>query len=562
MQFQPSGKPLSQIHDKWDLFIVERQVWNVPHFGSSFTSTMAEELEKTTKVRTKRSSRERASSSGSRSKGTTPDGRPRIFRRLTKFRKSKRASNEVKRKIASQQRAASISSVVVALLIMLLVFLLLYVINLTLPSKDYLMEVSYVRPPGNEEEDQASISRTKVEVARKPTPPGGGAPSRVISALTSSPVAVPVAIEASIDQSFGLSEDLGLDDDKGFGGGDFGNLPGGAGKRCNAEDRLKRVIATGGTKACEEAVFKALRYLKGTQQQDGSWNDRYRVGITGLALLAYLGHCETPVSGEFGETVFAATAYLVDRGMRNKGRLFDDGKSHWCYEHAIATYALCESYLFSRSFGYQVPNLETVVRQAVEWILNTQNNAGSWGYQYGDGPRFDTSITAWHLQALKAAKASGIKFSRIDDVINKGLKSLTISQTANGGFAYQPTESRSGNFPLTGAGVLCLQQHRGKRDFDARQGIGYISKHSRFHFKKGANLYEHYYVSQAAMNEGGDFWKSYNKMFRDQLLSGQNADGSWPSPPGNRHSEGIIYDTCLATLMLEVYYRYLPGTAK
>jgi hypothetical protein len=137
-----------------------------------------------------------------------------------------------------------------------------------------------------------------------------------------------------------------------------------------------------------------------------------------------------------------------------------------------------------------------------------------------------------------------------------------MAQTNNGGFAYQPTSNDKKHFPLTGAGVLCLQQHRGKRDFDARQGISYIAKHSRFHFKKGANLYEHYYVSQAAMNEGGNFWRSYNKMFRDQLLDTQNADGSWPNPPGNPHSEGTLYNTCLATLMLEVYYRYLPGTTK
>ena len=46
------------------------------------------------------------------------------------------------------------------------------------------------------------------------------------------------------------------------------------------------------------------------------------------------------------------------------------------------------------------------------------------------------------------------------------------------------------------------------------------------------------------------------------LVASQNDDGSWPNPPGNRHSEGTIYNTCLATLMLEVYYRYLPGTTK
>ncbi|MDA7656694.1 hypothetical protein N8621_03565, partial [Akkermansiaceae bacterium] len=265
---------------------------------------------------------------------------------------------------------------------------------------------------------------------------------------------------------------------------------------------------------------------------------------------------------EFGEVVFNATVYLIDRAMKNRGRIFDDRKGPWCYEHAIATYSLCESYLFSRSFGYQVPNLKKVVQEAVQWIIDSQNTVGSWDYRYGGGGRYDTSITAWHLQALKAAKSIGLKLPKLEDTVSRGLQSLIDAQLPSGGIGYDPNRKDEGNLPLTGAGVLCLQQHHGRRDFDARQGIGHIAKNSRFNFKKNANFYEHYYVSQAAINEGGAFWKSYNKMFRDQVVKNQGQDGSWPNPPGNKHSAGTVYNTALATLMLEVYYRYLPGTGK
>ena len=56
---------------------------------------------------------------------------------------------------------------------------------------------------------------------------------------------------------------------------------------------------------------------------------------------------------------------------------------------------------------------------------------------------------------------------------------------------------------------------------------------------------------------------NYNKMFRDELLKAQKPDGSWDKGAGGNH--GAINDhmgTCLATLMLEVYYRFLPGSAK
>jgi hypothetical protein len=61
------------------------------------------------------------------------------------------------------------------------------------------------------------------------------------------------------------------------------------------------------------------------------------------------------------------------------------------------------------------------------------------------------------------------------------------------------------------------------------------------------------------MNRGGNEWKKYNGQFRDELLKNQNPDGSWPTPGGGT-SMNPHYQTCLATLMLEVYYRFLPGT--
>ncbi len=51
-------------------------------------------------------------------------------------------------------------------------------------------------------------------------------------------------------------------------------------------------------------------------------------------------------------------------------------------------------------------------------------------------------------------------------------------------------------------------------------------------------------------------------MFRDQLLDNQNQDGTWHKPAGDAPGMRAdpVYVTSLATLMLEVYYRFLPGT--
>ena len=88
-----------------------------------------------------------------------------------------------------------------------------------------------------------------------------------------------------------------------------------------------------------------------------------------------------------------------------------------------------------------------------------------------------------------------------------------------------------------------------------------MQKESKFSFATGdANFYEHYYSSQAMINHGGDAWNAYNNLVRDELLKNQKKDGSWPAQKFTGSKADPIYFTALGTLMLEVYYRFLPGT--
>jgi hypothetical protein len=48
--------------------------------------------------------------------------------------------------------------------------------------------------------------------------------------------------------------------------------------------------------------------------------------MTGLALLAYLGHCETPLSEKYGDTVLRGLTYLINIGMSNNGKLDPQGR--------------------------------------------------------------------------------------------------------------------------------------------------------------------------------------------------------------------------------------------
>ena len=78
-----------------------------------------------------------------------------------------------------------------------------------------------------------------------------------------------------------------------------------------------------------------------------------------------------------------------------------------------------------------------------------------------------------------------------------------------------------------------------------------------------ADVYYWYYATQVCHHMEGDAWNRWNEAMRRelpamQIKSGAEA-GSWSSRQdewGSRY--GRLYQTCLSTYVLEVYYRHLP----
>jgi hypothetical protein len=361
---------------------------------------------------------------------------------------------------------------------------------------------------------------------------------------------------------------LGLGD----GQGGLGGLPGVMRGRCTHQERMRRLRERGGTEACELAVVKALRWLKERQNADGSWGRNFKVSMTGLALLAYLGHCETPKSGEFGRTVTRAMEYLINVGLKGRGRLAGVGGHAWVYEQAIATYALCEALTFVKELKIEFPGLQDVCRQAVSRILSGQHPSGFWDYSYnrGGGRRGDLSIAGWHLQALKAAQHAGFDSAELRKVANQAMKMVEAVQGRDGTFGYTKREELGQR--LTGVGVLSLQLWGRGGGNHARRGIAWMGASMEpVYTASNCNLYAWYYTTLAMFQHGSTDWTRWNRKWLPQLLESQNDDGSWrreggfDSNPGHLTTKAAggdadIYRTCLNVLSLEVYYRFLPGT--
>ena len=488
-------------------------------------------------------------------------------------------SPEAIRTLKAQQRNSRATSILIATLILLFIGLVLMLIGLDtfkIPTKA--PEYSFI----TEEKDPPKTPPKTGFLVRKAAAPAN--PNRILLAKMPSELSLPQPDLVSFpNPSIGSSSGDGIGGDGDFGPGDDDDYEGIPGtpplQRCSKSERLARLQETGGTAAIDDAVANTLRWLQQAQNTDGSWGEKHKVGMTGLVLLAYLGRCETPVSMEFGESCTLGIVYLLDIAGRNDGRMATNlGDKHWPYEHAIATYALAEALSFAPLHGYSIPGHREAVLEAGQWIIDSQHQSGGWDYAYAEagGRGGDLSIAGWHLQALKACDMTGLEYRNLRSCIKRGLEYVEGLQGSNGGFGYtSPPGAGKAHSSLTGVGALCLQIWGKNAGRSTRDGIRNLSTRPAFAYdSEWADLYAHYYNSQALLRAGGKVWGTYNQTFASELLAAQQEDGGFPVPGGGRKlqavaplyandsREGQIYRNALCALMLEVYYRYLPATGK
>jgi len=327
----------------------------------------------------------------------------------------------------------------------------------------------------------------------------------------------------------------------------------------------------GGTnRHAESAVRAGLVWLAKAQERDGSWNCRrwdgggdYSVGMTGLALLAFLGAGYTQSKGPFKSTVQKGLAWL-------KANQKPSGSFAWrtFYEQGIATMAVSEAYGLSRS-----PQVGRMAQRALDYLAGVQPDHGGFRYQgavpKGEG---DMSVTGWQVMAFKSGMCSELNvpprcFERTRTFLKNTFREY-------GGSSY--LVSRQDAWPAVSAiGMLCRQFVGGDYDAEIQAGANYLLSKAKPGGAGAAknqlvgDLYYTYYSVLAMFQVGGEFWAKWNKMFRDPLVKcqihkkfdgqGRFVRGSWdPAKHKWGARGGRVYCTAMAILCLEVYYRFLP----
>jgi hypothetical protein len=323
-----------------------------------------------------------------------------------------------------------------------------------------------------------------------------------------------------------------------------------------------------GTPGTERAVRSALAWIARQQQQDGSWSLKgpYADGAssenlsaaTAMALLAFQGNNNTHLTGEYKSHVSKGIKFLI-KHQDEDGNFFTAGgrRDQWLYTQGQCTIAICELYAMSRDEALREP-----AERAVQFCLKAQHSLGGW--RYAPGSDSDTSVTGWMMMALQSARMGGIEVPQQNlDLIHNYLDKASSSGGSRYGYQVggQATET------MTAEALLCRQYLGWPRD-DARlkKGVAWLLEDENLPNAEYPNVYYWYYATQVMHHMEGREWKAWNNAMRDMLV-GLQADagkekGSWhpdrPKPDKYGADAGRLYQTCLSTYILEVYYRHLP----
>lgn len=341
----------------------------------------------------------------------------------------------------------------------------------------------------------------------------------------------------------------------------------------------KAVKDGGGSKQGQASVNKALRWLASVQNENGSWGDLKKLpsceepghpGHTGLALLVFLAHGETPLSEKYGKTVQNAMRWLATYGNQSD---LNVKQKPMGYAHGIATYAISEAYAMTK-----IPFMQSAMENCIDKLIDGQMGNGGFGYGYTSGPRWDMSVAGWNFQALKAARLAGCSNEKLPSAIKKSISFLrSVGYNGQGNFGYAADEGGKGSTRpnMGGVGTVSLQLLGMPESPQVREGCERIGKTrleeyetvmtdpSKWTSVGSANLYGWYYDTQAMFNSQNvdkARWKRWRKAFETVLIRAQNPEGYWEttSHGTGATTPGRVLSTCWSALQLEVYYRYLP----
>jgi len=203
------------------------------------------------------------------------------------------------------------------------------------------------------------------------------------------------------------------------------------------------------------AIRRGAAWIAQKQNRGGSYgDDKAIVAATSLATLALLADGSGMDRGPYGEKVTSSVLWLVDliENPTSSEARYPRGYFHWpkdgssrMHGQGYAMLALASALgTATERNGRSATRIRRALKQAVACCQSSQTATGGWGYEPTGSNEHEGSVTVTIAQALRAARDAGVLVS--EEVVRHGLDYLRNSQKLVGrGPATTPT-SEDGSF--------------------------------------------------------------------------------------------------------------------
>jgi hypothetical protein len=362
-----------------------------------------------------------------------------------------------------------------------------------------------------------------------------------------------------------------------------------------------------------KAVDAGLAWLAAHQRPDGAWDPAdlawcrgvkaatlpgalagsegrpmYDVGVTGLALLAFLAAGHAPADGGPHAAGMAKALEWLATKQDPEGCIAPRNTQHYLYNHAIAALAFLEGFAATGDARHRA-----VAQRALDFHVLARNPRRAWRYGVRPGDD-DTSITAWMVLGLAAARLVNDAAAEEgrdepfrlpplrppeDHPFTGALAYVdSMTEASSGRVGYQTrgsgparTEEMTKRFPteqseaMTAAALvvrLLLPPEVPRRSDEPAliaRGFGLLDKMPvKWSPGEGSiDFYHWHYASLAMSLRGGDPAKAYDRNLVAVLAQHQRTDGtpcdvqgSWDAADPWAPEGGRIYSTAMAVLAL------------
>ncbi len=358
-----------------------------------------------------------------------------------------------------------------------------------------------------------------------------------------------------------------------------------------------------------DQVKRGLFWFAAHQSSDGSWkadgfnktckgepvedpdafaedlgNSAYDVGVTGLAVCAFLGAGYT----NRGTHPFKS---VVSKGLRYLKNVQDpDGcfgardDQRFLTNHALASLGMLEAYGMTLS-----PIFKGSAQRALDFIAFARRPDSAWGYRLrdGSGDAITTGLSLFPIRSAQLINKDAVARGRRAPLVvdEKAfphsiawLRTLTNERTGYVGYdehsdvPWRPLDRArdypAGYAPTPTATAVIAHVFGGAdpvKDKDVRLSLRHLADNPPIWNPERGTVDAFYWWqgTLAAFLAGGSVWKTWRDAIRTEIVATQRTDdlycdgkGSW-DPVGVWGDElGRVGTTALMTMIASVYYRY------